>query len=332
MLDIGLEIKILRERLKVSSKELASRIGLSQSQMSRLEKGQRRIDTTILHKIAAALGVDPAFFFRSSGGGTMVATEPDHEALPAQIEGSESTEPVPPAVVPRLRFTHLGQLVRTERRRRHLTIDELSTKVGRTKAFMSAFESGRHGLDAEFADKITRALRLPVNFFVEAQQETVRVLETQVARLDQALAEAHRGDADTDRRAAVPLYGTLGPDLQLAFDADDYPIGEPEDFLALPGLEVNRCFAVTISGDAMMSEGNPSFREGDIVVFGGGVPRSRDFVLIKFADDSLTFRQIFFDPEARVRLQPLNLNHGAGTYSRKALKSLWKLVLHIARM
>ena len=54
MLDIGLEIKILRERLKVSSKELASRIGLSQSQMSRLEKGQRRIDTTILHKIAAA--------------------------------------------------------------------------------------------------------------------------------------------------------------------------------------------------------------------------------------------------------------------------------------
>ena len=45
MLDIGLEVKILRERIQMSAKDLAEKIGLSQSQMSRLEKGQRRIDT-----------------------------------------------------------------------------------------------------------------------------------------------------------------------------------------------------------------------------------------------------------------------------------------------
>ena len=39
MLDIGLEVKILRERIKMSAKDLAEMIGLSQSQMSRLEKG-----------------------------------------------------------------------------------------------------------------------------------------------------------------------------------------------------------------------------------------------------------------------------------------------------
>ena len=63
MLDVGLEVRILRERLKISAKELAERIGLSQSQMSRLEKGQRRVDTRVLAKISEALNVDPAYFF-----------------------------------------------------------------------------------------------------------------------------------------------------------------------------------------------------------------------------------------------------------------------------
>ena len=51
MLEVGLEVKILRERMKMSAKELAEKIGLSQSQMSRLEKGQRRVDTKVLEKI-----------------------------------------------------------------------------------------------------------------------------------------------------------------------------------------------------------------------------------------------------------------------------------------
>jgi transcriptional regulator with XRE-family HTH domain len=39
-MDIGLEIRLLRERKQITGKELAERIGLSQSQMSRLEKGR----------------------------------------------------------------------------------------------------------------------------------------------------------------------------------------------------------------------------------------------------------------------------------------------------
>ena len=66
-LNIGLEIKILRERKRMSGKELAEKIGLSQSQMSRLEKGQRRIDAQVLHKIARALDVRPSFFFGEQG-------------------------------------------------------------------------------------------------------------------------------------------------------------------------------------------------------------------------------------------------------------------------
>ena len=123
-LDIGLEIKILRERLKVSSKDLAQRIGLSQSQMSRLEKGQRRIDIRILQRIAEALEVEPSFFLRSAAEETPLAREQEDSA--------------PSPIAPVIRYDKLGTLVRSERRKRHLTVDDLAAKVGRTKAYMLA--------------------------------------------------------------------------------------------------------------------------------------------------------------------------------------------------
>ena len=67
MLDIGAQIKRLREEQHLTGKDLAKRIGLSQSQMTRLEKGQRRIDTEILVRIADALEVSPARFFSGEG-------------------------------------------------------------------------------------------------------------------------------------------------------------------------------------------------------------------------------------------------------------------------
>ncbi|RMG08184.1 MAG: XRE family transcriptional regulator, partial [Planctomycetota bacterium] len=62
----GTEIKLLREQRKLSAKELAERVGLSPSQMSRLESGQRRVDAVLLSKIARALDVHPSYFFREA--------------------------------------------------------------------------------------------------------------------------------------------------------------------------------------------------------------------------------------------------------------------------
>ena len=82
MLDIGLEVKILRERIKMSAKDLAEMIGLSQSQMSRLEKGQRRIDTKVLARIAEALGVEPSYFFRGEAAPSEGVIQP---SLPGSL-------------------------------------------------------------------------------------------------------------------------------------------------------------------------------------------------------------------------------------------------------
>ena len=64
----GLEIKLLREQKQLSAKDLAERVGLSPSQMSRLESGQRRVDAVLLSKIARALDVHPSHFFSGFEG------------------------------------------------------------------------------------------------------------------------------------------------------------------------------------------------------------------------------------------------------------------------
>ncbi len=349
MLNIGLEIRILRERLQVSSKDLAQKIGLSQSQMSRLEKGERRIDTKVLHKISGALGVEPAFFFRPAGAASTAGAEGQAGGGPAPAgEGA-------PASVP---FEHLGKLVRGERHKKHWTLDEFAAKVGRTKAYLNALEEGKHPLDAELADRISKVLRLSPNFFLKAQEAKIESLEAQLARLHQALAEIERGregaengagsDAEagsagssgstagsTVKARRIPLFGSLGAGLELVFGLDGNPVGEPEAFLSIPGLDGQSCFALTVAGDAMVSPASPSFREGDIAIFSSsGLPRSRDLVLARLAPlagpEPPLFRQIFFEAGGALRLQPLNLSYPARTFSRKEVLGLWILVMHLA--
>ena len=140
---IGLEIKLLRERLKLSAKDLARAVGLSPSQMSRLESGQRRVDAVLLSKISRTLQVHPSHFFddfEGPGDGSKSGRQPAAETPPAQV----------------------GRLIRAERRRRHMTAEELAQKIGKGKAFVKDVE-GSTGelLTVETLQRIAKALDSP---------------------------------------------------------------------------------------------------------------------------------------------------------------------------
>ena len=328
MLDIGLEVKILRERLQMSAKELAEKIGLSQSQMSRLEKGQRRIDTSVLARISEALGVDPSHFFRG-------------EEVPAD----GVIQPTAPSSV--------GKEIRSERRKRHISAEDLAARLGMQKHQIYAIEEGKRPLSPEIAEKICRVLKLPTNHFLTHQQHAIESLEAQITRLNQALAESHRGASfdpatgtsgaatgeseDDDalrRRRGVPILGTLSSGYPSTFDAIGRPTGEPEDFLYLPSVVDPTAFAVEVLGDSMESAVQPSFAEGDLAVFADGQVKSRDFALVRrSARESIggsagevALRQVFFEPQGRVRLQPLNLQYGAEYCHREEILGMWRLV------
>lgn len=320
MFHAGLEIRILRERLKMPAKELAQRVGLSQSQISRLEKGQRRIDMKVLERIAQALNVSPSYFFRGQ-------TAPSTEVLPPTLPET------------------LGKIIRSERRRQHLSAEDLARKLGKPKALIEAIEEGKRELDPELADAVLKALRLPTTFFFEIQQRAIRSLEGQVDRLNMALAEAQRGvfsmgsgeegasggAPEATRRRGIPILNDTVRGYPENFDPTGRPVAEISDYVYFPEAPPVDSFALYVVGESMTSETPPSFREGDLVVFARGNLRSRDFGFVRVEGEAPTFRQVFFDPGGQVRLQPLNLNYAPCVYPKERILGAWRLVGHIAR-
>ncbi len=60
---IGRRVSDLRDKLGMTTTELAKRVGISQAQMSRLENGKQGFRSNTLARIAQALGVKPVYFF-----------------------------------------------------------------------------------------------------------------------------------------------------------------------------------------------------------------------------------------------------------------------------
>jgi len=61
--EIARRIGSLREKLGITTAELARRSGLSQAQVSRLENGKQGFRSATLARIAKALEVKPVYFF-----------------------------------------------------------------------------------------------------------------------------------------------------------------------------------------------------------------------------------------------------------------------------
>ncbi len=61
---IGHKITVQRAVLRINQAELARRIGVAQSYISMLEKGERPLTDELLQRIAAALECKPEHFLR----------------------------------------------------------------------------------------------------------------------------------------------------------------------------------------------------------------------------------------------------------------------------
>ena len=68
--DIGTRLREERERMSISQRELARRIGLSASLISQIESGQSKPSVGTLYAIVTELGVSVDDVFRGSNGHT----------------------------------------------------------------------------------------------------------------------------------------------------------------------------------------------------------------------------------------------------------------------
>jgi transcriptional regulator with XRE-family HTH domain len=83
--DIGTRLREERERVNISQRELARRIGLSASLISQIESGQSKPSVSTLYAIVTELGVSVDDVFR----GTEEHASTEHEHVGGSVEGAE---------------------------------------------------------------------------------------------------------------------------------------------------------------------------------------------------------------------------------------------------
>jgi transcriptional regulator with XRE-family HTH domain len=77
---VGTKIRLLRKERDLTQAELASRIGVQQSDLCRMENGEYKVSLDTLFKILAVFGMEIGDFFRDEAAGNG-ATDGDQEIL-----------------------------------------------------------------------------------------------------------------------------------------------------------------------------------------------------------------------------------------------------------
>lgn len=312
MIPIGQQIKQIREEKRITGKDLAQRIGLSQSQMSRLEQGQRRVDSEVLQRIAEALGVPASSFFAE----TAVAADSDPLSLRREKELSVANS-----------HRELGKRVRHERRQRHLTAEDLARKTGQTKAFVLAVEEGRRsGLEGDFLRKVCRLLSIDPFSVIEIEERIIGELKERLHRLDRDRAVLAAG-VDPEGEHGTPILVGDESVYPAEFDQQGLPVAAVEGYLALPDLSGRRTFALRVRGDEMDPGHEPRFIEGDIVVFATDrTAGTGEFAFVRDARNHTVFRRLFLDGDATVRLQASRIDVAPILLPLAEVRSAWPLV------
>ena len=252
---VGEIIKKLREESGVTAKDLASQIGLSASQMSRLESGQRRINSEVLTRIAKALGVAPSRLIDDSAG---VEIRSLAQSAAAPFRSS------------------IGKVIRSARRQKHLTVEDLARKAGVSRAYAISVEEGRRsGLESDFIRKVCRILGLAPLDLITLAEEKLDSKELNSVTERTSTAEPS-GD--------IPLIHNEENPYPVEIDSRNIPEGIIEDWIKIPEVDSSTCFALRVSGDAMSGTGSPVFNNGDIVVFSTTLKISNgDFAFVKLS-------------------------------------------------
>lgn len=256
----------------------------------------------------------------------------------------------------------LGQIIRKKREQLSLTLDEVSSRVGFSKPYLSTIETGKvkNPPSDELLKKLEKVLkfkpglllhiahmeRLPSDIrqeYESAEAENQRWRQfiknlihrkADVSRLDTLLAES---DLDIEQAKAslaagrlVPIINKVTAGYPADFDDLDYPAGVADDYVRCPDVHDPNAFAVRVVGDSM----EPKFCEGDIVIFSPAAEvHNGDDCFIRFAEPhETTFKRVFFEPENKVRLQPRNEKYSPAIVDGKRINGLYRAVIKYEKL
>ena len=256
----------------------------------------------------------------------------------------------------------LGQIIRKKREQLNLTLDEVSSRVGFSKPYLSTIETDKvkNPPSDELLTKLEKVLefesglllriahieRVPSDIrqeyeSAEAENEKLRKFirnlvhqKTDIARLGDFLAESkldieQAGPALAAGRL-VPVINKVSAGYPSDFNDLDYPVGIADDYVRCPDLHDPNAFAVRVVGDSM----EPKFNEGDIVIFSPAAEvHNGDDCFVRFAMPHETaFKRVFFEPDNKVRLQPRNENYSPTIVDGKRINGLYRAIIKYEKL
>ena len=256
----------------------------------------------------------------------------------------------------------LGQIIRNRREELKLTLDEVSSRIGFSKPYLSTIETGK--VSNPPSDQLLRRLEKTLKFksglllhlahmermpsdirkkyeSAEAENQKWRQLvkklkgkKTTTRRLNTLLKKS---DLDTNKGLSplaagrmVPIINKVSAGYPSDFNDLDYPVGVADDYVRCPDLHDPNAFAVRVVGDSM----EPKFRQGDIVVFS---PKSEvhngDDCFVRFEmPHETTFKRIFFEKGKKIRLQPRNEKYPPIVMDGKRINGLYRAVIRYEKL
>jgi len=256
----------------------------------------------------------------------------------------------------------LGQIIRKKREQLGLTLDEVSSRVGFSKPYLSTIETGKvkNPPSDELLKKLEKILefepglllhiahmeRLPSDIrqgyeSAEAENQKWRQFiknlihgKTDVSQLDALLAESsldfEQAKASLAPGRLVPIINKVAAGYPADFNDLDYPAGVADDYVRCPDVHDPNAFAVRVVGDSM----EPKFCEGDIVIFSPAAEvHNGDDCFIRFAEPhETTFKRVFFEPDNKVRLQPRNEKYSPTIVDGKRINGLYRAVIKYEKL
>lgn len=256
----------------------------------------------------------------------------------------------------------LGQIIRKRREQLNLTLDDVSSRVGFSKPYLSTIETGKvkNPPSDELLVKLEKALdfesgrllhiahigSLPCDIRQEYEsaeaenqkwRQFVRNLinrKADATGLDTLLAESQldieQGGRVLVSGRPVPVINKVSAGYPTDFDDLDYPVGVADDYVRCPDLHDQNAFAVRVIGDSM----EPRFREGDIVVFSPAAEvHNGDDCFVRFTmPHETSFKRVFFEPDNKIRLQPRNENYTPMIIDGKRINGMYRAVIKYERL
>jgi repressor LexA len=256
----------------------------------------------------------------------------------------------------------LGQIIRNRRENLKLTLDEVSSKVGFSKPYLSTIETGKvkNPPSDELLTKLEKLLQFETGLLLhiahmermpsdirqayesrEAEVKKLRQLIKNIVEkkdenvdLDALIAQSKINDepekASISAGQLVPIINKVAAGYPSDFDDLDYPAGIADDYVRCPDLHDPNAFAVRVIGDSM----EPKFFEGDIVIFSPAIEvTSGDDCFVRFMmPHETTFKRVFFEQEDKIRLQPRNEKYSPVIIDGKRINGIYRAVMRYERL